>query len=193
MGDGCERDNMMGNEGFNSEQRGVILASLKAMIISALVLVVGYLWLPAAAFGLDAPLDAGERIAFALKADLLLLIWLAGCVKAVSGGRFRSPADIRGSAYALPSPTIAVRVAVLQNSLEQTLLAFGAHLALASVLRGPELVLIPLLVGLFLAGRIKFAMGYSKGAAGRAFGMALTAVPIVFALLLGISLAVAGR
>ena len=33
-------------------------------------------------------MDLGERIAFTLKADILMFIWLAGCVGAVSRGRF---------------------------------------------------------------------------------------------------------
>ena len=126
-------------------------------------------------------MDAGERIAFALKAEILVFLWLAGCVRAVSSGRFRSPADLRGSAYAQPSPAIAVQAAVLQNSLEQTVLAVGAHLGLAAVLRGDELVLIPALVLLYLAGRVSFAAAYTRGAAARAFGMALTGASIMVA------------
>ena len=135
-------------------------------------------------------MDAGERIAFALKADIAVFLWLAGCVRAVSSGRFNSPADIRGSAYAPPSPAIAVKVAVLQNSLEQTVLAVGAHLCLAAVVRGPELVLVPVLVLLYLVGRVCFVAGYPRGAAGRAFGMALTGVSTVaaFAIAIGVLL-----
>lgn len=128
---------------YSPEQRGVLFASAAAIAVCAAVLVPSYAWLPGSVFGLHAGMEAGERIAFALKADILVFLWLAGCVRAVSSGRFRSPADIRGSAYAPPSSAIAVQAAVLQNSLEQTVLAVGAHLGLAAVLRGDELVLIP--------------------------------------------------
>lgn len=178
---------------LSPEQRGVIRAAALALIISVAVLLTGYLWLPSTLLGLDRHLDTAERLAFTIKADLLLFVWLAGCVRAVSGGRFRSSADIRGSAFAPPSPAIAVQAAVLQNSLEQTVLAFGAHLALATVLRDRELVLIPLLVLLFLIGRVAFATRYAKGAAARAFGMALTAVPIVLAYGLAGVLTLCGR
>jgi len=166
----------------------VISGSAAAIATCVVVLVAGYAWLPGAAFGLHAGMDAGERIAFALEADILVFLWLAWCVRRVSSGRFRSPADIRGSAYARPSPAIAVQAAVLQNSLEQTVLAVGARLGLAAVVRGDELVPIPLLVLLYLAGRISFAAGYPNGAGARSFGMALAGGSILAAF--GIAVAV---
>ena len=114
------------------------------------------------------------------------------CIRQVSSGRFNSPSDIGGSAYSEPSPAIAVARAVLQNTLEQTVLAVGAYLALAVTLRGRELVLIPVLAVLYLAGRGWFAVGYSGGAPGRAGGMVLTAAPTIGALLLASWLAIAG-
>ena len=173
---------------YSPEQRGVLFGSAAAIATCAVVLVASYAWLPGSAFGLHAGMDAGERIAFALKADMLVFLWLAGCVRAVSSGRFRSAADIRGSAYAPPSPAIAVQAAVLQNSLEQTVLAVGAHLGLAAVVRGDELVLIPSLVLLYLAGRVSFAAAYPRGAAARSFGMALTGASTIAAF--GIATAV---
>ena len=166
---------------YSAEQRGVVVASTAAIVVCAAVLAPSYAWLPASALGRHAGMEEGGRIAFALKVDILVFLWLAGCVRAVSSGRFRSDADIRGSAFAPPSPAIAVQAAVLQNSLEQTVLAVGAHLAFAAVLSGEKLVLIPVLVLLYLAGRVSFAAGYARGAAARAFGMALTAASTVAA------------
>jgi len=86
-----------------------------------------------------------------------------------------------------------VPAAVLQNSLEQTVLAVGAHLILAVVLRGEELILIPALVTLYLLGRVMFAIGYAKGAAARAFGMALTGASTLAAMVIAIVLLILGR
>ncbi|OYX71162.1 MAG: hypothetical protein B7Y95_13595 [Rhizobiales bacterium 32-66-11] len=172
---------------------GIIRASALALALAAASLGAGYVWLPPGLFELNPAMDFGERIAFALKADILVFIWLAGCVGAVSRGRFYSPTDIEGSAFGPPSRAIAVRAAVLQNSLEQTVLAFGGHLILAALLRGLELTLIPLLVALFLVGRVAFAFGYAKGASGRAFGMALTAASIIVSYGLAVGLVVVGR
>lgn len=178
---------------FSSDQMGIIRASILALALAAAGLGAGHVWLPPGLLGLNPAMDFGERITFALKADILMFIWLAGCVRAVSKGRFYSPADIRGSAFGPPGQAIAVRAAVLQNSLEQTVLAFGGHLTLAALLRGPELTLIPLLVVVFLVGRVTFAFGYAKSASGRAFGMALTAASIIASYGLAVGLIVVGR
>lgn len=53
----------------------------------------------------------------------------------------------------------------------------SAGAALERVLRGDELVLIPALVLLYLAGRVSFAAAYARGAAARAFGMARSPAP----------------
>src|SRR5689334_8395481 len=113
---------------FDSEQLGILRGSALALVVGLAVLGVGYTWLPPDTFGLATSMTLGEQIAFALRADLFLFVWLAWCVRAVSKGRFRSTIDRKGSAFHAPSEAIAVPVAVLQNSLEQTVLAFGAHL-----------------------------------------------------------------
>lgn len=178
---------------LDNEQRGIVGWSAAAVLVTIAALGAGYLWIPADVFGVTALTTAGDRIAFALKADLLIFFWLAGCLRAVASGRFRSPADRKGAAYGPPTPGLAIRVAVLQNSLEQTVLAMGAHLILATVLRGPELLFIPVSVVLYLVGRVSFAITYSRGAAARAFGMALTGAPIIAGYILAAALIVAGR
>ncbi|MGX6571262.1 MAPEG family protein [Cupriavidus necator] len=100
---------------------------------------------------------------------------------------------MHGSASGQPSPAIKVRMAVLQNSLEQTVLAVGAHLILATVLNGAELRLIPILVFLYLLGRATFAFGYSRPPIGRAFGMAVTGISTIVGYLFATALILAGR
>ncbi|MBX3431504.1 MAG: MAPEG family protein [Hyphomonadaceae bacterium] len=178
---------------FSSDQSGIVRGSMLALALTGAVLAAANYWVPRDAFGLHEDMDFGERMTFVLKADIVLFLWLAGCVGAVSNGRFHSPADIRGSAFSAPSPAIAIRAAVLQNSLEQTMLFFAATLILASLLRGSELVLTPVLIGLFLLGRVAFVAGYAKGASGRAFGMALTAAPIIVSYALALWLVALGR
>lgn len=178
---------------LDPEQRGIVRNSLWAVLIAVSASAGAYLWVPSATFGLDPAWDAGERLAFALKCDFLIFLWLAGCLRAVASGRFNTPADRKGAAYGQPTQSLAVRLALLQNSLEQTVLTVGAHLLLAALLRGPELVLIPVGVALYLVGRASFALSYPKGAAARAFGMALTAAPSLIGLFLAGVLLLAGR
>lgn len=68
-------------------------------------------------------MTVADQLAFALKADVLLFVWLAWCVREVSKRRFRSTIDRKGSAFGRPSEAIAIPAAVLQNSLEQAVLA----------------------------------------------------------------------
>ncbi|WP_374344944.1 MAPEG family protein [Phenylobacterium sp.] len=178
---------------FSPDQIGVLRNGAVGLAVALGVGVPIYLWMPASWLGIEVLADAGERIAFAARWDIPVLVWLAVCIRQVSGGRFKSPADIGGSALSEASPAIAISRAILQNSLEQTVLAIGAHFALAATLRGRELIVVPILVTLFLAGRVWFAVGYRGGAPGRAGGMVLTAAPTIVALLLAGGLALAGR
>ena len=178
---------------FDPEQRSIVVQSALALLLCTVVLGAGYLRLPPELVGAAAPMALADRLAFALKWDLLIFIWLAGSVGAVSQKRFWTPADRHGSAYSEASPAIIVRVANLQNTLEQTVLASGAYLILAVVLHDEELVLIPLLVLLFLVGRATFAVGYAKSPIGRAFGMAITGASTGFALVLAAVLILSGR
>jgi hypothetical protein len=178
---------------LTSEQRGVVIASAIAIALTAASLICAYHWLAPGWVGAVPPMSVADRIAYALKWNLPMLLWLAGCVRAVSSGRFSSQSDIAGAAYGPPSPVIAVQVAVLQNSLEQTVLAFAANLILATLLEACELVLLPILVGLFLIGRISFAWAYPKGAAARAFGMSLTGAAFIASLGMSLFFLAAGR
>jgi hypothetical protein len=167
---------------LSSDQMGIVRGSGLALLVAGAALGAAWAWLPPDLVGAVVPDAPGDRIAYALRTELPVFLWLAGAVRAVSSRRFTSPADIRGSAFAPPSAKLALPVAVLQNSLEQTVLFVGAHLILATVLRSEELVLLPVMVALYLSGRIAFALGYRRGASGRAFGMALTAAPTIFGL-----------
>ncbi len=178
---------------FDREQWGIVRRSALALVATGLVMGGAYFWVPGRMFGLHDAMSSGDRLVFAVKWNLPVLLWLAYCLRAVSSGRFREPADRKGSAYGEPTPPLAVRIAILQNSLEQTVLAIGSSLLLAAVLRGDELVLIPAAVTLYLAGRVTFASSYPRGAAARAFGMALTAGPLIVSSILSAILIIAGR
>ena len=178
---------------FDSDQRAIVYWSAAALLLTALVVVAGYYWLRPGLLGLSEAMPAADRIAFALKWDLPIFLWLAVCVRRVASQRFREPADRRGAAYGEPTQELAVRAAILQNSLEQTVLVVGAHLILATVLRGREMYIIPLLVVLYLVGRIAFAMGYTKGAAVRSFGMSLTGATAIAGYGIALALIMAGR
>jgi len=159
---------------LRSEQHRAARGAMTALVVCTASLAIGYTILPR---WFHFPVDLPARLAFAVKADLFVLLWVVLGIVLVALGRGRSAADIGGAALSPPSPVIAVRVAFLQNTLEQAVVAAGAHLALATLLEGAALALIVTAVALFGLGRLAFLVGYSGGAGGRAFGMATTFLP----------------
>jgi hypothetical protein len=165
-------------EDFQFEQRRVVIGASLALLVSAVILIGGYLMVSLPLHGTAA---VAERLAFALKVDIMVLLWPILAIISVGNGRFMSRDDIQGAGFYPPSERIAIPVAILQNTIEQTVLAVGAHLILATMLVGQELVILPLLALLFCAGRVAFWAGYRDGAGRRAFGFALTFFPTVAA------------
>jgi hypothetical protein len=87
---------------------------MAALVVCAAGLALGYAILPR---WFRFPVDLPARLAFALRADLFVLLWVVLGIILVALGRGRSAADIGGAASSPPSPAIAVRVAFLQNTL----------------------------------------------------------------------------
>lgn len=132
---------------------------------------------------------------FALCA-LLPAVALTVAIGRLAAQRFFTPQDLDGSALTRGTDRANLLQALLQNTLEQVVLAlpvYAASLALA-----PErlLAVAPVAAALFLVGRLLFFRGYSRGAHARAFGFALTFYPSVLLLIgaavLGIGM-LAGR
>lgn len=120
-----------------------------------------------------------DRVAFCLRANLVLGFWVLLAVRRVANVRFASSADNAGSAFSRPSARLAVPAAFLQNTLEQAFVAALGILALATTRGEAALAYIVGAVVLFSVGRITFLRGYPHGAGGRAFGIAATALPII--------------
>jgi hypothetical protein len=159
---------------LDSERRKVRIAALRSAGVCAAGLGAGYAMLPR---HFPLPDAIADRLAFALQADIFVLLWVLFGVSLVSRGRRHSPVDIGTALSGPPSPRIAVEAAFLQNTLEQAVLAIVLHLALATFLPRESLGLIVASVALFALGRATFLLGYRKGAGGRAFGMVTTALP----------------
>jgi hypothetical protein len=130
-------------------------------------------WLPA-----DEPV---ARLIFAVK-WLLLPGWclLIGVQGAARRGFF--PDAIDGTR----TPTIhslEINLRYNQNTVEQIILAAIAWIGLSIVVPIERLVLIPAMAILFGIGRIAFWIGYIVTPIDRAFGMVVTVLPTIGALL----------
>lgn len=158
------------------------------MAAAALVSVAGI----AAALVLGSPQAVESRLVAASTGAAILVAWLAAAIANVARLRFFSPDAIdAGSAGRVDSGEAVLRAgAILQNTLEQVVLAIPAYIGLALLLNRSTAV-IATCAGLFCAGRMLFWAGYGRGAVGRATGFALTFYPSVAALLIVLGTAVA--
>ncbi len=167
--------------GLSSKQIGV----LRGMALGATLSVIGVigigLWQPDALVPAD---EAGSRLAFALKWDLLLLIVLAVHIGILARHRFFTPVDIDGGGLTSGTTKAQIYQSVLQNTLEQVVLAIGVHLVWAVSLPIGWLASVPAAVVLFVVGRILFMAGYERGAPARALGFAMTFYPSVLMLII---------
>ena len=182
--------------GFSSQQVNLEEANRRIRRAALLTLMALAITAPLACWLLpqviSLPETLAERMAFAVRASVFVLLCVVIAIFMVSTGRRRSPEDIGGAAAGPPSARLAIPVAFLQNTLEQAVIAVGMYLALASLATGALLALIPLAVAFFLLGRVLFYRGYARGVEGRAPGVALTMLPTVLGYLLVLVL-LAGR
>ncbi len=165
-------------------QRGVRRGAIAATITAAVAI--------GATLAATPVIDAGivERLGRVIRVDLALFACVIVAIASIASARFVSADDIDGSGGGTSSPLAARRRAVLANTLEQAVVAAPAQVALATLLPGQALALIPMLAALFVAGRLAFAAGYARGAPGRAFGFGLTFYPTVAAYLVAFVLIV---
>lgn len=161
-------------------RRGVGLAALATLAL----LGTAHLYLPRLVDLPDASFEG--RLSFWAVACMFIVLWVVVGVGMVSTGRRLSPDDIQGSAFAPPSPRIAVAVAFLQNTVEQALIAVFAQLALVVMAGAAALPLVAASAALFGVGRAAFLAGYRRGAGARSFGMALTVLPSLVALAISV-------
>ena len=166
---------------LTDKQRGVLKGMTIGAATSLVVIIVAILLGPVL---LSPEASAGERLAFALKADAFLALWLGVSIGLLARHRFFTPADIDGGGLSQGSETAKVLQATLQNTLEQTVLAVLVHLAWATLMPVSWMAAIPAAAILFLSGRVLFIRGYRGGAPSRAVGFALTFYPSVLMLVI---------
>ena len=160
---------------FRRRQAGVALGMGVALVVT----VGAFLW-PA---GRPPPFDRPSlwAAASALPAACLMV-----AVALLARERFFSADDIDAAVGPGGSNRARVLQALIQNTLEQTVLAalaYGAWIWLASPAAAGVVVRC---AGLFVAGRLLFFIGYGRGAAARALGFGLTFYPTVGLLALAL-------
>jgi hypothetical protein len=159
---------------FRRKQLVGIAGALPAIVVVALTLdhvstLFAFIALPSD--------DLSSRLAFAVRWMLVPgICLLLGVIVAARRGFV--PDAIDGTRTP-SSRSLEINLRYNQNTVEQTVLACIAWAGLAITLPIAHLVLIPAMATLLAIGRGTFWVGYLIHPMGRAFGMALTALPTV--------------
>jgi hypothetical protein len=159
---------------LTEKQRGVVRGVIPAGLVTLVSLAGISLLIPPNMLPIDEP---GARIAWAAPWLLLPVLTLMISIMRVANHRFDTPEDIDGSGLTIGTPRIQILRAVLQNTLEQTVMAGVLYLVWAAVMPHYWLRVIPMAAILFATGRLLFTRGYARGAGGRAMGFGLTMYP----------------
>lgn len=125
------------------------------------------------------PADPEARIALWLACSLIATAWLLIAVGRLAGHRFFTPADIDGGGLTEGTPKAKLLQTLIQNTLEQCLLAIPAYGAWLWLAPEGRRGLVVLCAACFALGRLLFFAGYARGAPFRALGFTLTFYPTV--------------
>jgi hypothetical protein len=168
---------------LTEKQRGVLGGMILGLTSTLLTLALAIVAAPSALLPDD---NAASAIVRALQWDILLVLWLAANIAMLARHRFFTPADIDGGGLSDGTPTAKVFQSVLQNTLEQMILALSAHLIWAATMPWRWQAAVPAAAMLFFLGRALFWRGYARGAPARALGFALTFYPTIVMLIVAV-------
>lgn len=175
--------------GLHEQQQGVLWRIGVGAAISGGVLAFVYFNNP---FGFIEPVALAERLQMLAYATLVLGLAVVFAVARVARWRWLNTADIDGALGLNSSEHVRVLQAQLQNTLEQSLIAFFVYFAWSLLMPAHSLSTVPAAASLFIVGRALFSLNYQHGAAARALGFALTFYPSVIMLLLMLIYSVGG-
>jgi hypothetical protein len=135
-------------------------------------------------------MSLGGRFALCALGILFPALTLAYSIGRMARHRFFSPQDIDGSALSGGTGTAVLLQSLLQNTLEQAVLALFTYASWCLLVPSVLLPAAPAAGVLFFIGRVMFFASYVQGAQARALGFALTFYPTVLLLVAAMYFAV---
>ncbi len=174
------KDLRMAKMNLTHKQKGTALGMLIGFASALAVIILGVRFNP---FDFNTSVEIIERLRVATASMVLVCVFLMFSIGRLARHRFFTPDDIDGAGLTEGSVKAKLLQALLQNTLEQTMLAIVAYYSWALLMPGAWLSVIPLAALSFAIGRILFFLGYSSGASSRATGFALTFYPSALMLL----------
>jgi uncharacterized membrane protein YecN with MAPEG domain len=109
----------------------------------------------------------------------LAALWLLIAVGRLAGHRFFTPEDIDGGGLSDGTAKAKLLQSLVQNTLEQVVLAVIAYGAWLRLMPGERAGLVIVCAIMFSIGRLLFFAGYARGAPWRALGFTMTFYPTV--------------
>jgi hypothetical protein len=161
---------------LSGTQKGVLKGVIAGALIALIVIGTGATFNP---FDYEPDITVTKRLSIAVSSGMFVSLFLAISIGRLAKHRFFDPESINGGGLTPGSPDAMLLQSLLQNTLEQVVLAFSVYLAWALIMPSSWLSVIPLAAITFGVGRILFYVGYRNGAPSRALGFALTFYPSV--------------
>lgn len=128
-------------------------------------------------FGYSESFDSVNRLNVAISCCLIPAFFLTVSIGRLAKHRFLTPEDIDGGGLSDGTPQAKILQSLIQNTIEQSLLASFVYCAWSVVMPAQWLSTVPSAALAFGLGRILFFTGYNKGAQARALGFTLSFYP----------------
>ncbi|PCH60503.1 MAG: hypothetical protein COC19_05860 [SAR86 cluster bacterium] len=165
----------------SNTQISVVKSMLFGVCIALAIVLVGMFFNP---FAYQASLNTNEKLSIVISFSVIPASCLAIAIARLAKHRFFSAQDIVGAGIAKDTAQAQLLQSLLQNTLEQAVLAFIVYCAWAVVMPSSFLSAIPMAALAFGLGRIYFFITYTKGAAARAIGFTLSFYPSILLLII---------
>lgn len=156
------------------DRRKILRQIFRALVTIAVICAIGYYIFPTTSNQFK---TVGDKLAYTLRWQCFSLSTLLFGIIVVANKRFftRAIDPLKGGA----DDMLIVESRYLQNTLEQLVVSVTGQLILSTYLTDNLTRVIPILVVLFVIGRVLFWIGYHHGALNRGWGFAMTFHPSV--------------
>jgi len=165
---------------LTSDQAGVVRGIILGIFATLFIVFGGIQWNP---FGYSASINLEARLESSVAYLAIPGLFLSLSIGRLAKRRFLSSKDINGSGLSVASDSAKILQALIQNTLEQTVLAVIAYFTWIVVMPSNWLSVVPLAAITFGLGRVIFFIGYKYGAPGRVLGFTLCFFPSVAILI----------
>ena len=161
------------------KQRGVLKGMLPGGFVALCIVGIGSYTNP---FEYRESLNQFGRLTVAIQSLLVPTFFITISIGRLAKHRFFTPEDIDGGGLSEGSEKARVLQSLLQNTIEQALLASLVYIAWSVVMPATWLSTVPIAAIAFGLGRLLFFGGYARGASDRAFGFTLSFYPSLIML-----------